>query len=109
MRSRFRLRGAMTFGIGVLLAVLGMAYSPAQAHEHAHGAAPADVLRSARSGDWSEPATWEGGKVPAAGARVLIREGHTVRYDVASDDVIRAINIAGTLRFATDRDTRLTV
>src|SRR5690606_36317199 len=27
----------------------------------------------------------------------------------ASDDVIRAINIAGTLRFATDRDTRLTV
>ena len=29
---------------------------------------PSTVLRSARSGPWSAAATWEGGKVPAAGA-----------------------------------------
>jgi len=65
------------------------------------------VLRSAKSGPWSAPATWEGGKVPAAGARILIRTGHRVVYDVKSEQVIRAINVAGTLTFAPDRDTRL--
>ena len=66
-------------------------------------------IRSAKSGAWSEAATWEGGKVPPALARVLIREGHTVVYDLKSDQVIRAINVAGMLRFATDKDTRLDV
>jgi hypothetical protein len=65
------------------------------------------VIRSARSGQWSATATWEEGRVPGAGARVLIREGHTVAYDIASDKAIRAINVAGTLTFATDKDTRL--
>jgi hypothetical protein len=32
-----------------------------------------------------------------------------VTYDVSSDRAIRAIHVAGTLRFATDRDTRLDV
>jgi hypothetical protein len=67
------------------------------------------VIRSAGSGPWSAPATWEGGKVPGAGARVLIRPGHQVVYDVQSDRAIRAVNIAGGLRFAPDRDTRLDV
>jgi hypothetical protein len=69
----------------------------------------APVLRSARSGPWSAAATWEGGKVPGAGARVLIRTGHRVVYDLNSDQAIRALNIAGTLHFAPDRDTRLDV
>lgn len=72
-------------------------------------AAEAEIIRSANSGDWSAAQTWEGGKIPAAGARVHILAGHSVRYDAASDDVIRAINIAGTLAFARDRDTRLNV
>jgi hypothetical protein len=67
------------------------------------------VSRSARSGQWSAAATWETGRVPDAGARVLVREGHTVLYDIASNKAIRAINVAGTLTFATDRDTRLDV
>ena len=46
---------------------------------------------------------------PAAGARVQVRTGHTVRYDVTSDAVIRSIHVAGTLTFAPDRDTRLDV
>ncbi len=64
-------------------------------------------LRSARTGSWSEPATWEKGKVPGAGAVVLIRAGHTVRYDLVSNQAIRSIHIAGTLAFAPDRDTEL--
>src|SRR5262245_46631594 len=69
----------------------------------------ADLIRSAKSGAWSAPATWEGGKVPAAGARVQIQEGHTVTYDLKSDAVIRSIHVAGILAFARDRDTQLQV
>jgi RNA polymerase sigma factor (sigma-70 family) len=65
------------------------------------------VIRSAQSGAWSAAATWEGGKVPGAGARVMVRDGHRVVYDVKSDQVIRSLNIAGILTFAADKDTRL--
>ena len=67
------------------------------------------LVRSARSGAWSAPATWEGGKVPGAGARVQVRTGHTVVYDCCWDQVIRSIHVAGTLTFVRDRDTRLDV
>ncbi|MCI0360113.1 MAG: G8 domain-containing protein, partial [Planctomycetaceae bacterium] len=65
------------------------------------------VIRSAKSGPWSAGATWEGGQVPGAGARVMVASSHTVTYDVSSDAVIRAINVSGTLAFARDRDTLL--
>ena len=74
----------------------------------ARGAAP-ELIRSARSGPWSAPATWDKGKVPGAGDRVQVRAGHTVTYDVVCDKVIRFIHVAGTLTFAHDRDTRLDV
>jgi hypothetical protein len=67
----------------------------------------ADLIRSAQSGPWSAGATWESGKVPAAGDRVLIRAGHEITYDVKSDAPIRFVHIAGTLSFAPDKDTRL--
>src|SRR6516225_4641725 len=51
------------------------------------------ILRSARSGPWSAPATWEAGKVPAAGGRVHIRPGHTVVYDVHSTEILRCLHI----------------
>src|SRR6476620_10563479 len=76
---------------------------------HPVSAAEPPLVRSSKSGDWSAPGTWEGGKVPAAGTRVQIREGHTVRYDVKTDRAIRSIHVAGTLSFATDKDTRLDV
>lgn len=72
-------------------------------------ATAATVLRSARTGPWSAPTTWEGGKPPSAGATVLIREDHVVTYDVNSPTAIRLVHIAGTLMFATDKDTRLDV
>jgi hypothetical protein len=67
------------------------------------------LIRSAGSGPWSAAATWEGGRVPGGGARVQVRTGHTVTYDVKSDQVIRSIHVAGILRFARDKDTRLDV
>jgi uncharacterized protein (TIGR03067 family) len=74
----------------------------------ARAAAP-PLIRTAKSGPWSSTDTWEGGKVPAAGARVQVCAGHTVTYDVKSDEAIRSVHVAGTLTFARDRDTVLTV
>ncbi|MBC7818267.1 MAG: G8 domain-containing protein, partial [Planctomycetaceae bacterium] len=72
-------------------------------------AAETPWTRSAASGSWSAAATWEGGKVPEAGARVHVRPGHVVVYDVKSETPIRAVYVAGTLTFAADKDTRLDV
>jgi hypothetical protein len=67
------------------------------------------LIRSAKSGAWSSPASWEGGKVPAAGVKVLVRPGHTIVYDVSSKAVLRSVHVGGVLTFATDRDTLLNV
>ncbi len=83
----------------VTLLVLGMSAN----------AAETPWTRSASSGAWSAGATWEGGKVPEAGARVHVRAGHVVVYDVKSEAPIRAVYVAGTLTFAADRDTQLNV
>lgn len=87
---------------GLLLATLCALAGPASAD------AP-KLIRTAGSGPWSAPATWEGARVPAAGDRVLVRPGHAVTYDVAAKDVIRAVHVAGVLTFAPDRDTELNV
>jgi hypothetical protein len=65
--------------------------------------------RSARSGPWSDPATWENGRAPKANDRVQIRQRHVVTYDVASDDPIRMIHVGGTLTFSHEKSTRLNV
>ena len=70
-------------------------------------AADPPLIRSARSGPWSTRETWDLGRVPKAGDRVVVRSGHHVAYDVASGEVIRLVQVAGTLDFARDRDTRL--
>jgi G8 domain len=68
-----------------------------------------EVIRSAGDGAWSLPATWEGGKVPAAGSNVLIRTAHHVVYDVSSDVAIRSVHVSGRLSFDRSRDTKLVV
>jgi hypothetical protein len=75
------------------------------------GSASVDAafVRSRDSGAWSDPVTWEGGSVPSAGDRVLIRPGHTVTYDRVCESTIRSIHVAGVLAFATDRNTQLDV
>ncbi len=73
----------------------------------AHAATP--LVRSVRDGRWSDAATWEGGRVPGQGARVQVRAGHVVVYDLVGNETIRSIHVAGTLRFHPERDTRLDV
>lgn len=94
-----------------LLAILGAVSlgTRSDALQAADPKPPVGLVRSVGSGSWSAPATWEGGKVPAAGARVQVRQGHRVVYDRQSDEVIRSLHIAGTLTFASDKDTRLSV
>lgn len=70
-------------------------------------AADPPLVRSSRSGPWSAAETWDQGRVPKAGDRVVVRPGHRVTYDAASEDVIRLVQVAGVLDFARDRDTRL--
>jgi len=77
--------------------------------EQVKAADPAGMVRSCRSGAWSAPTTWEGGSVPTGGARVQIRAGHTVTYDLDSARAIRFIHVAGVLTFAADRNTQLDV
>ena len=58
---------------------------------------------------WSAKDTWDAGRTPTAGDRVLINAGHHVTYDVKSTGVIRIVQIAGTLEFARNADTELNV
>jgi hypothetical protein len=95
--------------IGLLAASSDRLTFPLFAADQPGKAVAPPIVHSARSGPWSAPGTWEGGKVPAAGARVQVRVGHTVTYDLKSDQVIRSIHVAGTLTFARDKDTRLDV
>src|SRR6476659_4300467 len=66
-------------------------------------------VRSAKSGKWSDAATWAGRRVPRAGDKVQVRMGHVVTYDVNAEDAVRVLHVAGTLKFAQDRSTRLNV
>ncbi len=75
-------------------------------------AAPEDqrwTLRSVRDGAWSDAKSWEPGRAPRAGDRVLISAGTRIVYDVKSDQVLPIVQVSGTLTFARDRDTRLAV
>ena len=81
--------------------------SPFLAASHFGGEPP--VITSKQSGAWSASDTWDLGRVPRAGDCVVILSGHHVIYDVDSQDVIRLVQVAGTLDFARDRDTRLDV
>jgi hypothetical protein len=67
------------------------------------------LVRSSSSGRWSDPSTWEQGRVPAKGDRVQVRPGHAVVFDGRSEAPIRSIHVAGRLEFDPSRDTLLTV
>ncbi len=62
-----------------------------------------------RDGDWFDPDTWYQGRIPDAGAKVLIPKGVSVRYNDESDDSLFTIRVDGELTFATDTDSRLLV
>lgn len=105
--SMFRLAGRLALWIGLS----SCSASAALAHDHSTTGGDVPVIRSARSGPWSTSSTWEGNKVPGNGARAQIRPGHVVEYDIEAGErtILRAVFVAGTLNFATDKNTRLNV
>ena len=96
-------------GSSVRWALLSIALVAGLVSRNIRAAEPPGIIRSAGSGPWSDPASWEGGKVPPAGARVQVRQGHIVVYNVKAEHALRSLHIAGTLTFAPDRDTQLDV
>lgn len=60
-----------------------------------------------RDGDWFDPNTWYEGRIPDAGAKVLIPKGVSVRYDGESDESLFTVRVDGELSFATDTDTKM--
>jgi hypothetical protein len=70
---------------------------------------PGCDLTSARSGKWSQPATWDAGRPPSQGERVCV--GHDVKYDLGPADAVsyRSVTVTGKLKFKTGRSTRLRV
>jgi cell migration-inducing and hyaluronan-binding protein len=60
-----------------------------------------------KGGLWSDPSTWSGGAVPAAGDIVTIGEGMDMVLDV-SPPALNGINLNGKLSFADDSDVELT-
>jgi hypothetical protein len=67
------------------------------------------AVTSARSGRWSDPAIWSGNAVPAASAKVVVREGTVVEYDLFSEEPIGSLGIYGSLRFSRQVHTSLDV
>jgi len=101
-------RGSVVIA-ALVLAAIGTSGSAVGADPKPAPVTAVPLVRTAQSGPWSDDKTWEGGKAPGAGARVQIREGHAVTYDLNSSAVVRSIHVAGTLTFARDRNTRLDV
>ena len=63
------------------------------------------AVRSAQSGAWSNPATWQGGQVPTSNNVVRILAGHTVTVDDSSA-IAYTVAVDGKLAFATSVNTR---
>ncbi len=67
------------------------------------------TIRSVADGQWSDAKIWKPARVPGQGDRVLVSRKTRVVYDANSKDVIRLLQVVGTLSFARDRDTSLNV
>jgi hypothetical protein len=66
------------------------------------------LVRSAQSGVWSNPATWQGGQVPTANNVVRILAGHSITIDDTSAAAY-TLAIDGKLAFSPSVNTRLRV
>src|SRR5690606_34576261 len=68
--------------------------------------ASALAQEAVRSGNWSDPATWTGGKVPAAGGQVTIARGMDVVLDTSTPE-LGGLTIHGKLSFSDSADLEL--
>ena len=80
-------------------------------HSHAAldellGAATRSVIAS---GNWSDPAIWDGGVLPVENDVVEVPAGFSVTIDGLFTARLAGVMVEGELHFATDRNTQLTV
>jgi hypothetical protein len=97
------------FLIAALVTCASTTVSADDAHSHDRHKAFQFDLSSARDGNWSDAKTWTPARVPKAGDRVLVSHGTRVLYDGVNHDVVRLVQVVGTLVFARDRNTELNV
>jgi len=64
---------------------------------------------ASKSGNWNDPGTWQGGRVPGDGDNVHIPQGLSVSINNRESAALARIYVEGTLSFATNKDTRLIV
>ncbi|SDF18034.1 LamG-like jellyroll fold domain-containing protein [Limimaricola pyoseonensis] len=62
-----------------------------------------------KNGNWTDPSSWKGGKVPGPDAKVHIPEGISLRYDSQSQARLETVRVDGALDFATRSDTYMKV
>jgi hypothetical protein len=66
------------------------------------------TMTAVTSGNWSNPAVWSAGRVPTVSDVLVVEEGVEVVVDGLNAVTDRLV-VHGTLRFATNQDTRLRV
>jgi len=79
------------------------------AHDIVPRFAAQPTISAVRSGSWFDPTVWSLARLPQAGDRVAIAAGINLTYGSVSDASLDAIEISGSLRFATQVNTRLKV
>ncbi|MEL6477127.1 MAG: G8 domain-containing protein [Pseudomonadota bacterium] len=73
---------------------------------NAQGEAPRATHVAVNDGDWFDPATWEGGKVPSHGALVHIPEDVAVQYDGVSNAKLFMVRVDGKLTFTAESNAQ---
>ncbi len=68
-----------------------------------------ETISVVRSGNWSDSSIWPNGIIPPADSRITIPQGVTLTVDGEIAHRYKLIQIDGTLQFATDINTLLTV
>jgi hypothetical protein len=69
------------------------------------------TIYTVASGNWSNPATWNLGRIPTTGDIVDITSGFSVTYDLNSSVVLNTVEVkgGGDLHFRTDINTQIIV
>lgn len=62
-----------------------------------------------RDGNWTDPNTWEGGKVPTDEAIIHIPEGISIRYDARTSPDLGMLRVDGNVKFARDHSTEMRI
>src|SRR5262249_19076605 len=65
------------------------------------------TISTIKSGDWTDPSIWSLGRMPTNQDRVLITSGTQVNYGTVSSVHLDALEIDGSLIFATSKNTKV--